>query len=768
MARPATPEPSDGKFIDAFGEDEKNVAQKEDKPRATGGDGGGMGQPTRVRKEFPETLYYNPGIVTNESGQAEIHFTVADSITVWKLYALATDNKGNFGATEGGLEVFQDFFVDVEVPRDLTVSDELALQVAVHNYQKDPISVSLRAVADAGFTLDAKVLNTPLTVAPGKVAGVLIPAKLEASGTLGITLFAETSKSKDAIKREVDVVPNGREARQVFSGLAINEVKRSLTIPATALTDGRRVALTLFASPLAMAFDGLEKSLAEPHGCFEQVSSVTYPNALIIKALKASGKESPELQARAQRYLRLGYQQMLPYEVSGGGFSFFGDGAQVPHLTAYALLELTEMSSLIDVDPALLARTQTALTAFYEQASSFGGPAQAAYITLALVESDPSWNTKEDPSKPWPSDVRRNRAVIKQAMKSLVNIFSVTDSLDTYSLALAANAFLASGDEEYRDDGERLLDVIQASAQLIPASDGGRPSMRFATKGTSLYGSYGNAANVETTALVAHALLRAGDRPEKAKEALRALLSMRDSYTGSFYSTQGTILALRALLAAAQTDSVSGKAVILVDGVEVDSVSFDAKNAHLPQVVDLSSKITATSVVTIAAGDLNSLASDVSYRLAVRYYTPWSLPAAPSIETIGEADPSLSLTVKLDRTNFRLGDIGTATARLTRDGGSLTRGMILVELGLPPGFRLTSEAMSQLQTYPVKRVEQGARGVFLYLEDPGAGADLYFTMPMVAMRGVKKVLFPKSRAYFYYQPWIEALANPIQLNVAPK
>ena len=76
--------------------------------------------------------------------------------------------------------------------------------------------------------------------------------------------------------------------------------------------------------------------------------------------------------------------------------------------------------------------------------------------------------------------------------------------------------------------------------------------------------------------------------------------------------------------------------------------------------------------------------------------------------------------------------------------------------------------MTQLQTYPVKRVEQRARGVVLYMEDPGAGADLYFTMPMVAMRGVKKVLFPKSRAYFYYQPWIEALANPIQLNVSPK
>src|SRR5690606_32080524 len=102
-----------------------------------------------------------------------------------------------------------------------------------------------------------------------------------------------------------------------FAGLVTDETSRKLSIPEYALADGRKVELTLFGSPIAQAFDGLDLAIAEPHGCFEQVSSTTYPNALILRALRATGRATPELEARTLRYLRLGYQEILPYEVAG-------------------------------------------------------------------------------------------------------------------------------------------------------------------------------------------------------------------------------------------------------------------------------------------------------------------------------------------------------------------------------------------------------------------------------------------------------------------
>jgi hypothetical protein len=727
------------------------------------GDEGKKGA-ARVREEFPETLFYDPAVITGDDGRAEVRFQMADSITTWTLFALASDANGALGALEGGIEVFQELFVELEVPRDLTVGDSLSVQAAVHNYQKTPAVVQLRAEPAPGLALDPQVLAAPLTVPAGGVVGLRLPLSVLASGEQSLTLSADAGSAKDAIKRSLDVSPAGRETRQAFSGLVTDEVERRLDIPAAALVDGRRVTLTLFGSPLAQALDGLERSLETPHGCFEQVSSTTYPNALILKALRATGRATPEAEARALRLLRLGYQELLPYESPGGGFSWFGNANPDARLSAYGLLEFTEMASLIEVDPGLLERTRLAIASQQDANGGFGGPAQSAYVTWALVESDPEWASKEDPNKPWSAGQRRAREATKRAVEGLIRSFSVIEGLDTYALSLAANAFLASG-PAYHDKAQAILDLIWTRA--IITGDGSTRRVSFATAGGSLYGSFGSAAEVETTALVAYALISAKDKPERARETLRSLLVLRDPRTGGFYSTQGTILSLRALLAAAKASDLRGKALVLVDGNEVAAVEFTGKNADLPQVVDLSQKVTPTSVVTIAAGEWSDLASDVSYRLSVRYFTPWTSPAAPPIETIGADDPALTLQSKLSKPVFRLGDEGDLSVNLARTGGATSRGMILVEIGLPPGFRMTGNALAQLQSSGARRVEVLPRGVALYLDDPGAGARLSFSVPLVATRGVRQVQTPPSRAYFYYQPWIESVTPPLPVAVNP-
>jgi hypothetical protein len=64
----------------------------------------------------------------------------------------------------------------------------------------------------------------------------------------------------------------------------------------------------------------------------------------------------------------------------------------------------------------------------------------------------------------------------------------------------------------------------------------------------------------------------------------------------------------------------------------------------------------------------------------------------------------------------------------------------------------------------VQRVELLPRGLALYLLDPGPSDYEYeFLYRITAARGVRKVTLPRSRAYFYYQPQIEAQAKPIPL-----
>ena len=82
-------------------------------------------KPPRLRQFFPETLYWMPELVTDAQGHAQIEVPMADSITTWRASLLVSDQQGNLGSAEIGLRAFQDFFVEPDLPRFLTVGDEI-------------------------------------------------------------------------------------------------------------------------------------------------------------------------------------------------------------------------------------------------------------------------------------------------------------------------------------------------------------------------------------------------------------------------------------------------------------------------------------------------------------------------------------------------------------------------------------------------------------------------------------------------------------------
>lgn len=66
---------------------------------------------------------------------------------------------------------------------------------------------------------------------------------------------------------------------------------------------------------------------------------------------------APESQMKAESYVGTGYQRLLTFEAQGGGFSLFGGGQGQVFLSAYGLLQLTDMAKVYPVDKAVLDRT---------------------------------------------------------------------------------------------------------------------------------------------------------------------------------------------------------------------------------------------------------------------------------------------------------------------------------------------------------------------------------------------------------------------------
>src|SRR5581483_8792313 len=77
----------------------------------------------RVREFFPETMLWQPALITDDQGIADMAINFADSITTWRLSASANSKGGALGGATVPLKVFQDFFVDIDLPVSLTQQD---------------------------------------------------------------------------------------------------------------------------------------------------------------------------------------------------------------------------------------------------------------------------------------------------------------------------------------------------------------------------------------------------------------------------------------------------------------------------------------------------------------------------------------------------------------------------------------------------------------------------------------------------------------------
>ena len=100
----------------------------------TNGSLGGVAPAPHVRSYFPEALYINPEIITDGDGRASISIPLADSITTWRMAMMASTARGALGSGTSSLKVFQDFFVDLDLPVTLTQGDRVSIPVAVYNY----------------------------------------------------------------------------------------------------------------------------------------------------------------------------------------------------------------------------------------------------------------------------------------------------------------------------------------------------------------------------------------------------------------------------------------------------------------------------------------------------------------------------------------------------------------------------------------------------------------------------------------------------------
>ena len=111
-------------------------------------------------------MLWLPDAVTDQDGRLHLDIPVADSITTWRITALASTQDGRMGSASGALRVFQDFFIDLDLPQSLTAGDEVAVPVGVFNYLPGSQTVRLELERAGWFELLDEPIEADLRSAP--------------------------------------------------------------------------------------------------------------------------------------------------------------------------------------------------------------------------------------------------------------------------------------------------------------------------------------------------------------------------------------------------------------------------------------------------------------------------------------------------------------------------------------------------------------------------------------------------------------------------
>lgn len=672
-----------------------------------------------TRNDFATTLYWNGNVTTDHTGKAKVEFTTNDMISSFKTTIEGFGDDGSIGRAEQLFTTNQPFAMDVKIPAEMVAGDKMMIPVFLKNSTSNSLDGKFVVLSPKQLNILSKVSEVHIAANESKVIYLeTIATNQIGEGKLEVKFISGTIK--DAFTKDVKVIAKGFPVNVSLSGQDLS--KDFYINPVNVVPGSVKVNFTAYPSVMTELMSGVDAILREPYGCFEQTSSSNYPNIMVLQYLKTMQVNNPALEARAKKLLDDGYKKLVAFETKENGYEWFGAEPAHEALTAYGLMEFEDMKAVYPgVDQNMINRTAKLLMdkrdgngGFKKNPralDSFGGADEDitnCYIVYALTEAGQGKEIGKEID-----------AAYKSAKKSN----------DPYMLALMANALFNVKDTKRADELVNILVNMQQEAGS------------WTGKKHSITRSTGQSLQIETTSLVALAIMKS-QNPNVASltSAVKFLVDSRSGY-GMFGSTQSTILALKALTQYAvfskKTDE-AGTVEVLVNNVVVGSKKYE-KGEKGSITIDGLEKYIAEGKQKVQVrftGCKNAL----PYAMNVSYST--TLPESSKQCVV-------SLKTKLNAKSVNVGETLRLSATLkntTNEGQPMTMAII----GIPAGFSAQPWQLKELQEKGVVDFyEVIGSNIACYYRDLAPGEEKMINLDLKAeLPGEYDA--PASSAYLYY------------------
>jgi uncharacterized protein YfaS (alpha-2-macroglobulin family) len=623
-------------------------------------EGGGGGNEGAFRRDFRPLAFWLGSVETDRNGRATKEVTLPESLTTYRIMAVAGDTSSRFGSGNTEIRVSKPVTLLPAFPRFLALGDRATFggvvtntttnggQATVTMRSLDPSIVRIVAQASESVRLDG-----------GGSAPVRFAAEAVAAGRARIQMTVRLGSNTDAFETELPVIAPARLETSAAFGATTDRAVEKLAVPSGVLPGPGGLTIDLSSTALVGLGEGARYLADYPYGCAEQKSSSALALVLAADLGRAfsMGNIAPtEYRAKATSLLN----DLPKYQCSDGGFGSWPGGCRWGqfYLTSYVLhvMKVAERHG-IRPDAAVVSRA----LAFLDE--SMKGPAPAQVQWLPAWSASIAFGAKVLAEYGRPQD------------SNITRLYANVDRMPVFALSYLADAMVAS-----KVRGPRYDEVLRRISNALRV-EGDRAHVEELDT-DELYWLWNS--NVRATALVLNGFVERGDSVPMVEPLVRGLLGAR--VNGRWRNTQENATALEALVNyyhRFETEIPDMTATVAVGARNIGNATFKGRSTISQQV-----RVAMPELLKIAAADaLPDLA--ISRTGTGRVYYTARLQYVPI-----DPPPAADNGMRVERRFERFVEDGESPAATTFQAGDLVRVTLAITLPNERRFVAVTDALA--------------------------------------------------------------------------
>jgi uncharacterized protein YfaS (alpha-2-macroglobulin family) len=636
---------------------------------ATDGGGGGADSGAgTLRKDFRVLAFWLGSVTTDTNGHARVDVTLPESLTTYRIMAVAADRSSRFGSGDSEVRVNKPLTLKPTFPRFMAVGDRAHFGAVITSQlaSAGTAAVTIKSLDPAVLEI-AEGAAQSLPISPAGSIEARFDASAKSIGRARVQMTVkvgdETDAFEDAIPVEVLASPETVAAYGEATD-AKNVATEGLSIPAGVVAGFGGLHVEMSSTAMVGLGEGARYLVEYPYGCAEQKGSRAL--ALLLAAdlgdaFTLPGVDPSKMRPAVQQTLK----ELERFQCSNGGFAYWPGACYTvsPYLTAYLLHVFQVAADLkYTVDPGMRDRAYR-------------------YLEQALAQSPPSnegW---------WPSYTAWQAFAVKvlveggRTQDSNINrLYGYRDRMPVFALAYLHDAMMGKKETS----GPRIDDLRRRMSNAI-LPEGGSAHVEELADPYLLW--FWN-SNIRSTSIVLNTLVRASAPAIAMTPMVRWMMAARKG--GRWGNTQENAHAMESLVnyyRKYETTVPNFSAVVTLGSDELAHESFtsrstESKSLELPMTQVLArGAVGSSQPLTFTREGAGTLFYTTRLRYAADALYQQGLDSGFRIER--RYEPYVETGSKPASATYKAGDLVrvTLTFRLTKE-----RRFVAVTDPIPAGF----------------------------------------------------------------------------------